>query len=115
MLELNRVAGFEIAKLCCSEELAFRVPSRRNKLLGLWAASQLGMPDGDAENYARDLVAAGVQRFGDEAVLTRILRDLAAHGADVLEDTVRSEMKRLTHLAALEHGAASDRPRSAAA
>src|SRR5512134_3235515 len=39
MLELSKVANCEIAKLMHAEEVAFHIRNRRNKQLGLWAAS----------------------------------------------------------------------------
>jgi hypothetical protein len=39
----DRNKGFE-QKFAHDEELKFRATARRNKLLGLWAADQLGPP-----------------------------------------------------------------------
>ena len=37
------------------EELAFKVKARRNHLLGLWAAGQMGLAGDAAETYARGI------------------------------------------------------------
>lgn len=115
MLELQKVAGFEIAKLSWSQDVAFRIYSRRNKHLGLWVASHLGMDKIEAEAYAREIVAAGVQRGGNDAVVDRIRQDLAAHKVELDELAIRQEMERLLGVAALEHGALPSLPRPAAA
>jgi hypothetical protein len=40
------------------QELRFKANSRRNKLLGLWAAGLMGKTGDDAESYAREIVVA---------------------------------------------------------
>jgi hypothetical protein len=115
MLELQKIAGLEIAKLNWSQDSAFRIYSRRNKLLGLWAASHLGMDEAEAEVYARQIVATGMQRGGNHVLIHRIRQDFAAHGVQVHESAIRQEMERLMSVAALEHGARAETPRSAAA
>src|SRR5216683_2058792 len=42
------------------QEFAFKVTARRNKLLGLWAAGQLGLDGAAAQAYAADVVGARV-------------------------------------------------------
>ena len=53
----KREEGFE-KKFAVDEELRFKAEARRNKLLGLWAASLLGKSGEAAAAYARDVVAA---------------------------------------------------------
>jgi len=49
----DREKGFE-AEFKRNQELMFRVTARRNRLFGLWAAAQLGLPLGEeAEAYAK--------------------------------------------------------------
>ena len=49
----NREKGFE-AKFSHDQEIDFKVTSRRNKLLGLWAAEQLGLEGSAVEHYATE-------------------------------------------------------------
>lgn len=53
MLELQKIAGFEIARLSWSQDVAFRIYNRRNRLLGLWAASHLGIGESEADPTTR--------------------------------------------------------------
>jgi hypothetical protein len=54
----EREKGFE-AEFKRNQELRFRVTARRNRLFGLWAAAQLGLPAGEeADAYAKTVVAA---------------------------------------------------------
>ena len=54
----ERERGLE-AEFKRNQEQKFRVTARRNRLFGLWAASQLDLPAGEeAEAYAKLVVAA---------------------------------------------------------
>ena len=48
------------------EEQKFKAMARRNRLLGLWAAEQLGMSGDAATAYAKEVVAADFEQPGDE-------------------------------------------------
>jgi hypothetical protein len=75
----DREKGFE-RKFERDQELAFRVRARRRKLLGAWAAQQLGLAGAAAESYAESIAALGLNRGGDEAAIEHIARDFAAKG-----------------------------------
>ena len=49
-------------KFAHDEELRFKAESRRNKLLGLWAAGLLGKTGADADAYAKDVIAADFEQ-----------------------------------------------------
>lgn len=87
------------AKYKRDEELKFKVTARRNKLLGLWAAEQMGHKGADAEAYAKQVVAADFDRPGDADVLEKVLKDLGAKGVDMDEHRLRKEMTRLLEVA----------------
>ena len=53
----KREEGFE-KKYALDEEQKFKAEARRNKLLGLWVAEQLGITGDAAGDYARQVVAA---------------------------------------------------------
>jgi hypothetical protein len=98
MLELNKAANVEIAKLVHAEEAAFHIRNQRNKQLGLWAASQLEL-DEDALDYAKTIVAFGIAESDDEALIRRIQEDLSGRGVRVPEAAIRFELERQTTLA----------------
>ena len=77
----KREEGFE-KKFAIDEELKFKAEARRNKLLGLWAASQLGMSGEAASAYAREVVAADFEEGGD-GVVRKVTGDLDAKGIAV--------------------------------
>jgi len=90
----EREKSFE-AKFKQDQELQFKVKARRNKLLGLWAAAKAGLSGDAAEAYAKEVVAADFQKPGDDDVLEKVAKDLAAKGVKVTADDVRREMERL--------------------
>jgi hypothetical protein len=87
----NRERAFE-NKFMADEALRFKVTARRDRLLGLWAAQQMGKSGADADAYASDLVSVDVDRPGDGEVLEKVGRDLRAAGKPVADHTVRARM-----------------------
>src|SRR5579885_3078545 len=72
----KREEGFE-KKFAHDEELRFKALARRNKLVGLWAASMLGKAGPDADSYAKEVVLADFAEAGDNDVLHKLVKDLA--------------------------------------
>lgn len=94
----DREKGFE-AKFKHDQEVQFKVTARRNKLLGLWAAKELGLSGDEAESYAKDVVVADFEKPGDDDVVEKVMGDLAAKGSALGERDVRKEMDRLLAVA----------------
>lgn len=88
----KRQEGFE-KKFALDEEQKFKAEARRNKLLGLWAAEQLGKSGDEAAAYAKEVVAADFEEAGDGDVLRKVATDLAGKG--VTEQQVRAKMDQL--------------------
>ena len=81
------------------QELEFKANARRNKLLGLWAAEQMGISGEAADAYAKDVVVSDFDRPGDEDVLEKVLKDLTDKGLDMPSSKLRKEMDRLMEIA----------------
>ena len=77
------------------EELRFKATARRNKLVGLWAAGQMGLGDAEADAYSREVVKSDFEEPGDEDVLRKVLGDLQTKGVDTSEHLVRKHMDEL--------------------
>jgi hypothetical protein len=90
----DRKDAFE-KKFAHDEELRFKATARRNKLLGLWAAGQLGKSGSEAEAYAKSVVMADFQEAGDDDVMRKIRADLDAGGLSQAEPAVRQVMNEL--------------------
>lgn len=87
----NRRDAFE-KKFALDAELRFKAEARRNKLLGLWAADQLGKKDAEAEAYAKEVVAADFEEAGDEDVFRKIRADFDAANVSVADEAIREKM-----------------------
>ncbi|MBM3571636.1 MAG: DUF1476 domain-containing protein, partial [Alphaproteobacteria bacterium] len=72
-----------------------KVNARRNKLLGLWAADQMGIKGDAAEAYAKDVVVADFEKAGDDDVLGKLKKDFAAKGVKLDDERIRREMDKL--------------------
>jgi hypothetical protein len=90
----DREKGFE-QKYKHDNELEFKVSARRNRLLGLWAAKELGLPDAEAEAYAKTVVMADFQKPGDDDVVDKIVGDFKNKGIEMSEHRVRKHMSEL--------------------
>ena len=82
----------EEAKFAHDEEMHFRVQARRNRLLGQWAADQMGLSAVEAEAYAKSVVQAEFEESGDEDVVRKLLGDLISAGIEISEADVRTAM-----------------------
>ena len=97
----KREDAFE-AMFAHDQELRFKATARRNKLLGLWAAGQLGKSGPEAEAYAKEVVMADFEEVGEEDVFRKVQADLAAGGATVTEQQIRAAMAELMAKAVTE-------------
>ena len=96
----KREEGFE-KKFAIDEEQRFKAEARRNKLLGLWAASQLGMSGDAASAYAKQVVAADFEEAGD-GVFRKVKGDLDAKGIATTEVLLRAKMDELMAQAVIQ-------------
>jgi hypothetical protein len=94
----ERQKGFE-AKFKHDQETQFKVTARRNKLLGLWVAEQLGLSGAEADAYAKSIVAADFEKPGDEDVLHKVMADLSAKGVQLSEHALRKRLADLAQIA----------------
>lgn len=85
----ERERAFE-AKFARDQELQFRVQARRDRLVGLWAAGQLGLPPEDAETYVGALMHADLATAGDEDLIGKLRDDFAARNLDIGEAQIRA-------------------------
>jgi hypothetical protein len=88
----DRERAFE-AKYARDEEMQFRIIARRNRLLGEWAARQMGLTDAETESYAKDVIRSDFEEAGEHDVIRKVLGDLTAAGVDCDEDEVRQALR----------------------
>jgi hypothetical protein len=97
----KREEGFE-KKFAIDEEQKFKAMARRNRLLGLWVAEQLGIAGEAAAAYAREVVAADFEEAGHGDVVHKVTGDLAAKGIALPEPQLRAKMDELMLQAILQ-------------
>lgn len=92
MTNFNDRERAEEAKYALDADTAFRVAARRNRLLGEWAAGEMGLTPEETEAYRKAVVQADFEEAGDEDVIRKVLGDLIGAGVDVDEATVRTKL-----------------------
>ena len=88
----DRERAFE-SKFAHDEEMRFRITARRNRLLGQWAALQMGLSEAEADSYAKDVVRSDFEEAGDHDVIRKVLGDLTAAGVDCDEERLNAVLR----------------------
>ena len=97
----DRGKEFE-ARFKHDQEFKFKTTARRNRLLGLWAAEQLGLlGDGD-EAYVKHVVDAQFEPGGDKRVVNKVADDLGAKDPTITHARVRFELDHFAEQAKRE-------------
>lgn len=94
----DREQAFE-NKFKHDQELQFRVFARRARLVGLWAAEQMGIAGDDAAAYAKQIVAVDFEEPGHKDIVRRILADFQAKGVTLSEHRIEKELDSLLETA----------------
>lgn len=87
----DREKQFE-AKYKHDEELHFKVMVRRDKLLGLWAAKQMGLAGAEADAYAKALIELSLEKRNDEHVIEHLVADFKARKLEISPHRVRGHL-----------------------
>jgi len=90
----DREKGFE-RKFAHDEELKFKATARRNKLLGMWAAAEMGITGDAAQGYAREVIKADLEQPGEEDLFRKIRKDFDAKGVQQSDHQIRDKMSDL--------------------
>ncbi|MEY4240106.1 MAG: hypothetical protein RL339_2707 [Pseudomonadota bacterium] len=93
MTNFNDRERAEEAKFAMDGDTQFRVTARRNRLLGQWAAEQMGLSAVEAEAYAKAVVQADFEEAGDEDVIRKLLGDLTSAGVEIAEGDIRTALE----------------------
>jgi len=88
----DREKQFE-AKYKHDEELRFKVLVRRDKLIGLWAASKLGLPGKEADAYAKAIIEKNLMKHIDAHIIEMLLADFKAKNLDISPHRIRRHLE----------------------
>lgn len=83
----ERERGFE-KKFELDEELKFKVASRAAKMIGLWAAGQMGMQGDSASSYAHEVVVADLAQPDHEDLYTKLEADFMKYQIKVTRQQI---------------------------
>jgi hypothetical protein len=81
------------------ETLRFKVSARRNKLVGLWAAGELGLRGEEAETYAKAVVVAEFHSPGVDNIFNKLRTDFDAAKLTHPDALIRRKIDELLDLA----------------
>ncbi len=90
----DREKAFE-AKFQLDEETAFKVNARRDKLLGLWVAEQIGLTGQQAQVYARSVVYSDLADSHHDSMIAKVKGDLERAGIHKTDKELRARMDAL--------------------
>jgi hypothetical protein len=88
----DRERAFE-TKFAHDEDMKFRITARRNRLLGEWAARQMGLSEAETESYAKDVVRADFEEAGDNDVIRKVMGDLTTAGIEIDEEAIAEALR----------------------
>lgn len=74
------------------EESDFRRLAKRNKLFGLWAASELGFHGDAAEAYAREVIYSDLEEPGEDDMFRKVTADFDRHGKAVTRAQLEAKL-----------------------
>lgn len=84
------------------EEARFRALARRNKLIGQWAATQLGLTGEKADAYVKDISESLVAKVVDENLVERLQTDFNTHSLNLPTEQIREKMAELMDIALVQ-------------
>jgi len=81
------------AKFARDEELRFKAKARRDKTLGAWVASQVGLSGAAADDYVKDILRADFKHPDDtQLIVAKVLADFQAKGIAMDERTLKKKL-----------------------
>ena len=90
----EREEAFE-KRFAADEAKNFKALARRNRLLGLWAAELTGKSALEADAYAKEIVAAQVERADDGALFEKLRAELSAADVEMSDHRIRRKMEEM--------------------
>jgi len=94
----ERRKNFE-EKWAHDEELRFKVLARRDRLLGEWAAHELGLSGAEHATYVTSVVQTELSKGGEHAIVRKLHADFGAKRVHHSEHTIHTKMGELLKLA----------------
>lgn len=90
------------AKWVHDQEMRFKLHSRRNRMLGSWAAAEAGLTGAEADGLTREIIAAEFDKGADDAVFAKIRQVFEARRVALSDHMIRRKMAELLAAAKAE-------------
>ncbi len=90
----DREKGYE-GKFAHDQELEFKARARRDKLVALWVAPQLGLAGAAADAYRKSLAMDGHEKKHEDKLVAKVMSDLSAKGVNVTDHQLRKKFAEL--------------------
>ncbi len=68
---------------------------QRGAVMGLWAASRLGLMGFSALTYALDVASLASEGADDNAIVAKVINDFRGHGIPIAEHSLHSKFRRM--------------------
>ena len=75
------------------EQLGFELEAKCSKFFGLWAAGELGLEGGDAETYAKEVVASNLDEPGFDDILRKVRDDFFQKGIEISDHLMHRHLE----------------------
>lgn len=89
----DREKAYE-GKFANDQQSMFKIEARASKLIGLWAAEKMGLSGADAENYAKEVIAANLDEPGYDDVKRKLQGDFDAKSVSIAESDIDSIIEK---------------------
>lgn len=89
----DRKNAFE-NKFAHDAEFRFKVEARTSKLLGLWAAEQMGIAGDEATAYAGEVISSNLEEAGFGDIKRKVRKDFDAKGVDVTDHMIDTMIEK---------------------
>ena len=94
----NREKRFQ-AKFKLDQETVFKVDAQRNKLLEIWLAERLGLPQSEHAPYAQEVVLSDLEEPGVENIIRKVMIEIESRGVDISASDIRLKLDKFQKMA----------------
>ena len=88
----EREKGFE-AKFKHDQDLEFKIRSKRNKLIGFWAAEQLNKNESEIDEYVTQVRQSDLEKPGDDDIIDKLLEDFKTNSLAISREEISKKIE----------------------
>ena len=88
----EREKGFE-AKFKHDQDLEFKIRSKRNKLIGFWAAEQLNKNESEIDEYVTQVRQSDLEKPGDDDIIDKLVKDFNLKNLNIDRNEIKTKIE----------------------